>query len=121
MKRFLLALTLLALLLSAPAAGAVRFRDNDGLQVTSVKQLDPRLYALTVKTAALPDPTSVRILLPPGYASHRRRHYPVFYLLDGTSGDASNWTVLGDAEQVIGNRPMITVMPDIALNDDGGG
>ena len=28
---------------------------------------------------------------------------------------------MGDAQQVIGNREMITVMPDIAINDGGGG
>ena len=76
---------------------------------------------VVVKTAALPDPASVYILLPPGYASHRRKRYPVFYLLDGTSGRASDWTTSGHAEQVIGNRNLITVMPDITLNGNGGG
>jgi S-formylglutathione hydrolase FrmB len=120
-RKLLLGATLLALLLPAPAASALRFHNGDGLQVTSVKQLDPRLFALTLQTAALPSPASVRILLPPGYLAHRHRRYPVFYLLHGTSGGASDWTLQGNAEQVIGNSPMITVMPDIALNDDGGG
>jgi S-formylglutathione hydrolase FrmB len=123
LRRLLPALLAAGLLSPAPAVAAPRFHEGYGLQVTSVKRLDPRLYALTLKTAALPTPASVRILLPPGYASRRHRHrrYPVFYLLHGTSGGASDWTVLGKAEQVIGNRPVITVMPDIALNDDGGG
>jgi S-formylglutathione hydrolase FrmB len=102
-----------------PAAHAVTFHDGHGLHVLSVKQVDPRLVALQVKTAALPDPANVYILLPPGYDSARR--YPVLYLLHGTSGSASDWTAKGDAEQVIGSRQLITVMPDIALNDGGGG
>ena len=121
MKRLALLVVIAAGLVSAPAASAVAWPSGHGLTVTSVKQLNSRLVALTVKTAALPDPASVYILLPPGYDTHPRRHYPVFYLLDGTSGFASDWTHLGDAQQVIGNRPVITVMPDITLNGNGGG
>jgi len=121
MKRFTLAWALLSVLWLAPAAGAVTFHDGAGLHVIAVKRVDARLVALVVKTSALPDPANVYVLLPPGYASHRRRHYPVFYLLHGTSGTASDWTLKGDAEKVIGDRQLITVMPDIALNDGGGG
>jgi S-formylglutathione hydrolase FrmB len=111
----------LAALSLAPTAGALGFRDVAGLHVVSAKQLDSRLVALVVKTAALPDPANVYILFPPGYSSHPRRRYPVFYLLHGTSGTASDWTKMGNAEKVIGSRQLITVMPDIALNDGGGG
>ena len=121
MRRIALSLALLMALALAPAAGALGFKDGYGLHLLSVKQLDPRLLALQVKTTALPDPANVYILLPPGYASHPRRHWPVFYLLHGTSGTASDWTLKGSAEKVIGDRPLITVMPDIALNDGGGG
>jgi S-formylglutathione hydrolase FrmB len=115
------AVTAVAALALAPAAPALTFHDGDGLRVTSVKQLDPRLVALVVKTAALPEPANIYVLLPPDYASHPRRRYPVFYLLHGTSGTASDWTLKGNAEKVIGSRELITVMPDIALNDGGGG
>lgn len=97
------------------------FRDGYGLHVVSVKQIDPRLYALDFTTRALPDPVNVYILLPPGYTSDQHGAYPVLYLLDGTSGTASDWTAKGDVEQVIGDSPIITVMPDITLNGDGGG
>lgn len=120
-KRFALASAVLAALSLAPSAGAIAFRDADGLHVTAVRRIDARLVALAVKTAALPEPANVYILFPPGYASHHRRRYPVFYLLHGTSGTASDWTLKGDAEKVIGGRQLITVMPDIALNDGGGG
>jgi S-formylglutathione hydrolase FrmB len=106
----------------APAGAALpRFRDADGIHVTSMRALDKRLMALTVSTNALNAPANVRILLPDGYASHRHRRYPVLYLLHGTSGGAADWTKLGDAEQTTTGKPLIVVMPDIALGDDGGG
>src|ERR1700693_3942814 len=122
-RRLAAATALVAALVVAPSAAAQSpgFRNADGITVVSIKQLDPRLDALVVKTAALPDPANVYILFPPGYAAHPHRRYPVFYLLHGTSGTASDWTVKGDAEKVIGDRQLITVMPDIALNDGGGG
>ena len=107
---------------AGPAGAALpRFRDAAGIHVTSVRALDQRLVALTVSTNALSAPANVRILLPDGYASHRRRRYPVLYLLHGTSGGAADWTKLGDAEQTTAGKPLIVVMPDIALGDDGGG
>src|SRR5947209_17901118 len=89
----------LALAASAPAgrsqaAAADSFRSGHGLHVLSVKWLNPRLADVVVKTAALPNPPSVYILFPPGYAAHPTRRYPVFYLLHGTSGGASDWTVM---------------------------
>jgi S-formylglutathione hydrolase FrmB len=120
-RRIILALTIGAALALASSAGAVTFHDAAGLTIKSVKRLNPRLVALVVRTKALPDPANIYILLPPGYSSHPRRRYPVFYLLHGTSGTASDWTKQGHAQQVIGRRQLITVMPDIALNDGGGG
>lgn len=114
---------LLGLACAAPALAAPEslFHDAAGLHVVSVKQVDPRLYALVVQTKALPSPANVYVLLPPDYAAKPREHWPVFYLLHGTSGTASDWTKTGNAEKVIGDRELITVMPDIALNDGGGG
>jgi S-formylglutathione hydrolase FrmB len=115
------AAALLCALALAPAAGAVGLRSAHGLRVMSVRWLNPRLAAVTVRTAALPDPADVYILLPKGYRSHHRRRYPVLYLLDGTSGRASDWTHQGHAQREIGDRQLITVMPDITLNGNGGG
>ena len=109
------------LALATPAVARADFRDASGLHVTASKQLSPRLYEVTVQTSALPGPSHVRILLPAGYAKQPRRRWPVFYLLHGTSGGASDWTVKGDAEKATANAPFIVVMPDIALNVDGGG
>jgi len=120
-RRALLAL-IIALALSAPApAAALTLRDAAGLHVVSQTQLDSRLIALSVTTPALSTPANIRILLPSGYATHPHKRYPVLYLLHGTSGGASDWTKMGSAEQTTAGRPLIVVMPDIAINDDGGG
>jgi S-formylglutathione hydrolase FrmB len=127
-KRLAAGVGTVAALAAAPAVAAapsstsaVALHDGAGLHVVSVKQLNPRLLAVVVTTKALPRPANVYVLLPPGYATHEHRRYPVFYLLHGTSGTASDWTLKGDAQKVIGNRQLITVMPDIALDDGGGG
>jgi S-formylglutathione hydrolase FrmB len=119
----LVALALPAAAQTAQAAQAAmpRLADADGLHVVSEQALDSRLIALTVTTSALPGPANIRILLPSGYGSHPRMHYPVLYLFDGTSGHASDWTTMGNAEQTTAGRPLIVVMPDISLNGDGGG
>ena len=127
-KRLVAALGAVAVFAAAPAfaastssAAPVALHDGAGLHVTSVKALNPRLLAVVVTTKALPRPANIFILLPPGYSSSQNRRYPVFYLLHGTSGTASDWTIKGSAQKVIGDRQLITVMPDIALDDGGGG
>jgi S-formylglutathione hydrolase FrmB len=112
-----------ALVAAQSACAAPRLADGFGLHVVSQQQLDRRLLAVTVSTRALYGTAGVRILLPAGYYARRNRHrrYPVFYLLPGTGGHASDWTRFGGAERVTARRPMIVVMPDIAINGDGGG
>jgi S-formylglutathione hydrolase FrmB len=107
----------------APAASAAAAGPSDGhgLHVVSSKQVDSRLLSVSVSTAALPGPANIDILLPSGYADDPGRRYPVLYLLHGTSGGASDWTKMGDAERTTAGRPVIVVMPDIALGDNGGG
>ncbi|MEA2496812.1 MAG: hypothetical protein QOJ29_4723 [Thermoleophilaceae bacterium] len=123
MKRLLLTCAFFVAALCAPAAAAAAptFQDAGGLHVTAVNQVNARLFAVTVTTPALPSPAQVYVLLPPSYDSNPSGHWPVFYLLDGTSGRASDWTTFGDAQNVVGNREVITVMPDITLNGNGGG
>src|SRR3954469_4788535 len=128
-KRLLAAVSATAVLAAVPAfasapahpATRVGFHDVAGLHVKTVKQLNARLLAVVVTTRALPRPANIYVLLPPGYTPKAHRRYPVFYLLHGTSGTASDWTLKGNALRVIGNRQLITVMPDIALDDGGGG
>jgi S-formylglutathione hydrolase FrmB len=106
---------------ASPSRAAPSFADGSGLQVLSQRSLDPRLLESRVRSAMLPAPANVRILLPNGYAKHKHRRYPVLYLFDGTSGYASDWTTRGDAEATTAGLPLIVVMPDIALGGNGGG
>jgi S-formylglutathione hydrolase FrmB len=76
---------------------------------------------VTVRLRCDTGSADVRVLLPADYAAHPRRHYPVLYLLHGTSGGAADWTTMGAAEETTAGRPMIVVMPDIAQHDNGGG
>lgn len=115
------AATVVAVLLLAPVAGALTLKSSHGLKVVAVQRLDSRLLAVRVQTSALPGIQDIRILLPSGYGAHPRRRYPVLYLLDGTSGHASDWTMSGAAEQTTAGKSLIVVMPDITLNGNGGG
>jgi enterochelin esterase-like enzyme len=79
---------------------------------TSVQQI-------TVASPAIggyPDP--VDVVLPPGYASHPSRRYPVLYLLAGSPGSPSNFLSIGQidvAEAVLvaagRMQPLILVLP----------
>ena len=127
-KRLIAAAAACATLVAVPAFAAPAHSTSvkalhsaAGLHVVSVKQVNPRLIAVVVTTKSLPRPANIYILLPPGYNPQSHRRYPVFYLLHGTSGTASDWTLKGNAQRVIGDRQLITVMPDIALDDGGGG
>ena len=121
MRRLAAACVVAVALACAPAAGAVDLRDAAGIHITAVKQVNERLLAVTGTTKALPRPINIYVLLPPNYDQQPKRRWPVFYLLHGTSGTASDWTLKGDAQKVIGDRQVITVMPDIALDNGGGG
>jgi enterochelin esterase-like enzyme len=58
------------------------------------------------------------VYTPPNYDPRARRRYPVLYLLHGYSDDASAWTAVGQAHNILDNliaqrkaQPMIVVMP----------
>jgi len=106
---------------STPTSSGPSLANVDGLKITSEQQLDPRLLAVTFSTAALSGPVRARILLPANYAANPSKRYPVLYLFDGTSGEASDWTNYGQAEQTTAGLNLIVVMPDITINGNGGG
>lgn len=124
MKRLGLAL-LLALAVAPAGASAVslpKFADAPGIHVQSAKRLSSRLFELTLATKLLTAPTNVRVLLPAGYDAHPRRRYPVLWLYHGTSGGAADWTAeKGRAQDITKGLPLIVVMPDAGVNNDGGG
>ena len=116
-------LSTVIMLLAAPsiAAAAPALADGDGLHVLSVNRLDQRLVEVSVSSPELPGPANLRLLLPANYEARPTRRYPVLYLLHGTNGGAADWTVKGEAEKTTAGLPVIIVMPDIGLNDSGGG
>jgi S-formylglutathione hydrolase FrmB len=120
---FLVALSSLTLIATAPGADAdaPAFTDADGISVVSAQQVDDRLYALSVSTAALGRAVRLRILLPDGYPADPTRRYPVLYLLHGTSGGADDWLTSGDVRATTSGLPVIVVMPDGGFDNDGGG
>ena len=82
------------------------------ITVVARQRPSARLEEWTLRTPALREPTRVRVLLPVGYGSDRRRRYPVLYLLHGADSDYRAWTRDGDAEAITARTPMIVVMPD---------
>jgi S-formylglutathione hydrolase FrmB len=105
----------------APAAQTspmVSFQNGDGIAVTSEVQADPRLINMTVTTPAVTGTLHVDVLLPTNYNPSTR--YPVLYLFHGTAGTASDWVNYGQVEQTTAGLPLIVVMPDASLDDDGG-
>src|SRR3989449_9183897 len=73
----------------------------------------PRCFDVAVPVPAgliVPDST-VRILLPAGYATTRTR-YPVLYLLHGAGDTYRTWTERTDGEEVSAQFPLIILRPD---------
>ena len=106
---------------SARAAGpSLNFADAAGLHVLAVTSLDQRDYNVEVLSPYLGRPVNIRILVPSNYSEHPDERYPVLYLFHGTSGRASDWIDQGGAEQTTVPYSLITVMPDVGFNGDGG-
>lgn len=104
---------------TAPAA-APQFGDGHGLHILSVTRFDARDYNVEVLSGDLGRPINIRLLLPVDYAAHPSRHYPALYLFHGTSGVASDWIRQGNAEPATAPLQLITVMPEVGFNGDGG-
>jgi diacylglycerol O-acyltransferase / trehalose O-mycolyltransferase len=81
-----------------------------GLTEISSTPVDARVSDYSFQSAAMGDVQHVDVMLPAGYASSDRR-YPVLYLLHGSFGTYHDWVDNG-VEQLIGNLPLIVVMPD---------
>jgi S-formylglutathione hydrolase FrmB len=104
--------------LAANTSPTVAFQNGDGITLTSEAQADPRLIDMTVTTPAVAGTLHVDVLLPTNYDPST--HYPVLYLFHGTAGTASDWANYGQVEQTTAGLPLIVVMPDASLNDNGG-
>jgi S-formylglutathione hydrolase FrmB len=82
-----------------------------GLTQTATKPLTPRATDVTFASKAMAGAVHAVVMLPTGYAANPTRRYPVLYLLHGHGGGAMDWTRHG-VEGVVGNAPVIVVMPD---------
>ena len=102
------------------AASPVSFRDGHGLHVLAVKQLDARDYNVQVLSPDLGRPINVNLLLPVNYNANPERRYPTLYLFHGTGGLVTDWVSGGHAEQTTAPYGLITVMPEVGFNGDGG-
>lgn len=126
MKRLLTVAALVAALVpvavsrAASPVPAQTFANGHGLHVLGVTRFDNRDYNIRVLSPDLARPINIRLLLPVGYAAHPQERYPVLYLFHGTSGVASDWVKAGDAEQSTAPYKLITVMPEVGFNGDGG-
>jgi enterochelin esterase-like enzyme len=120
------ALVATAAALTAGLAGVYRYLDNFWLYRGYPPPRDPAWVKEhgAVQTIAVSSPAiggrsqQVIVFLPPGYAAHPRRRYPVFYLLHGSPGlpNALLLTVKAGVveDELVAKheiRPMILVMP----------
>jgi len=82
------------------------------LQPASAKTLDSRVTDLLVYSPAMQQNEHVNVMLPVGYDPTGTTRYPVLYLLHGALGGYMDWYTNGDVEKLIGDLPLIVVMPD---------
>ena len=89
------------------------FASAYGINVLWSYKINNELYEVGLSTSAVRGEQKVRILLPLDYTtSGQSRRYPVLYLLHGSAGNAADWTTAGNAQEILGHSPLITVMPD---------
>jgi S-formylglutathione hydrolase FrmB len=103
--RALLGALALMLAFAAPAGA-------QGLTTVSSQALTPRVTEYVVNSPALNGASSLRVILPAGYAENPTRRYPVLYLLHGAFDDYRSWVDKGGAEAATEPYPMIVVMPN---------
>ena len=96
------------------------FVDGAGLHVLGATRFDDRDYNVRVLSPDLGRPINVRLLLPVGYRANPEQRYPVLYLFHGTGGRASDWIDAGGAEQTTAPYQLITIMPEVGFDGDGG-
>ena len=127
MSRVLTALTAVALLAALAAPARARSATTPpspaciprltappvGLTVVSSAPVKnhPRVTDVTFRSRALNGVVHADVMLPAGYDSRSARRYPVLYLLHGHGGNHNDWPS-HDADKVVGDTPVIVVMPD---------
>jgi S-formylglutathione hydrolase FrmB len=82
-----------------------------GISEVARKEVSARVLDLTLHSTAMGSEQHVDVLLPAGYDPSGATRYPVLYLLHGSFGSYRDWVDNG-AEQLVGDRQVIVVMPD---------
>jgi len=92
---------------------APNFISGAGITVLATSQINKQLYELVLSSEQVRGSQTIRILLPEDYTtSGPNRRYPTLYLLHGATDDGRSWTMKGAAQRVIGNSPIISIMPN---------
>ncbi|CAM4171756.1 alpha/beta hydrolase family protein [Nocardia ninae] len=89
---------------------------SGGIEAVAQQRLDERTVDLTVRSNALAQDTTVRLLTPPGW--HDRapgRTWPVLYLLPGGDGDHAGWTTDTDVADIAQLRDVLIVIPGMPM------
>ena len=109
--------TILAAQAAGPASPVCTARAKPpatGLRVvgsTPVAGHGGRVTDVTFDSQALGAKVHADVLLPPAYSPAASTRYPVLYLLHGHGGGHADW-VNHNVDKVIGDAPVIVVMPD---------
>jgi S-formylglutathione hydrolase FrmB len=82
------------------------------LRLVSSEAIDSRVTDLLLSSPAMQQNVNVNVMLPVGYDPSGATRYPVLYLLHGALGGYMDWYTDGNVERLIGNLPLIVVMPD---------
>ncbi|MGI5214086.1 alpha/beta hydrolase [Plantactinospora sp. CA-290183] len=96
-----------------PSTGGTVAPPGSTSAVVSEKRIGERLVDLTIESAALGGPATVRLLTPDGWDERRAGdRWPVLYLLHGMFGTHADWTTHSDVETLPALRDVLVVMPD---------
>jgi diacylglycerol O-acyltransferase / trehalose O-mycolyltransferase len=93
-----------------PACAARPAPSRIGIREVS-RTRNGRLLTLMLRSTAMGDVQPVDVLLPPRYDPSGHTRYHVLYLLHGAGGNYRSW-IEGKLTPLLGDLPVITVMPD---------
>ncbi|WP_194837147.1 alpha/beta hydrolase family protein [Nocardia sp. XZ_19_369] len=86
------------------------------IETVAQQRLDERTVDLTVRSNALAQDTTVRLLTPPGWHDRTpERTWPVLYLLPGGDGDHTSWTTDTGIAETAQLRDVLIVIPGMPM------
>lgn len=97
---------------SAGASASTQPPKTSGdIEVVKERRLGERRMDLTLRSTALDDVTTVRLLLPKGWSRDSGRTWPALWLLHGGLDGYQGWSK-SDVAEMTENEQVIVVMPD---------